>query len=100
MRCGARLGRFRADVDDVGALLFQFDGAREGAVRIEILSAVGKRIGRDVQHAHQERAFAEQQFAAGESSRRNGGAPLRHDPDRGVAVPLAYARGSVTIRIY
>ena len=41
--------RFRADVDDVRALLFQFDGAGEGAVGIEILAAVGERIGRDVE---------------------------------------------------
>ncbi len=63
---GTRLGGFRADVDDVRALLFQFDGAREGAVGIQIFSAVGKRIGRHVQHAHQQRALAQQQFAAGQ----------------------------------
>jgi hypothetical protein len=49
-RAGA--GGFGADIDDVGALFFQFESAREGAVGFSILAAVGKRIGRHVEHAH------------------------------------------------
>ena len=58
-RTGAR--GFRADVDDVRAFLFEFDRAGEGAVRIQVLAAVGKRIRGDIQHAHNERALTERQ---------------------------------------
>ena len=58
---GARTRGFRADVDDVGALLFQLDGVRESAVGIEEFSAVGKRVRRDVQDAHQQRPLAQLQ---------------------------------------
>ena len=56
-------GGFRADIDDVRALLFEFHGAGEGAVGVGVLAAVGKRIGRDVQHAHSSGALAEGDFA-------------------------------------
>lgn len=61
---GTGLSGLRADVDDIRALLFQFDGARERTVRIQVFAAVGKGIRRHVQHAHQQRALAQQQFAA------------------------------------
>ncbi len=56
---GAGTHRFRTNVDDVGALFLQFHGAREGAVGIAVFSAVGKRIGRDVENPHHERTFAQ-----------------------------------------
>ena len=58
----ARLGGFGADVDDVGAHLFEFDGAREGAVRVGILAAVGEGIGRDVEDAQDHRPLAKLDF--------------------------------------
>ena len=45
-------GGFRADVDDVGALGDHPAGLRAGAVRRQELSAVGKRVRGDVEHAH------------------------------------------------
>ena len=50
---------FRADIDNVGALLFHFDGARKGAVGVQIFSAVREGVRRDVQHAEDRRAFAQ-----------------------------------------
>ena len=55
---------FRAYVDDVGALFLHMHGVREGAIRIQVFAAIGERIGRDVQHAHDQRALAELQLAA------------------------------------
>src|ERR1051325_9909963 len=56
-----RPGGFSADVDDVGALLFEVNSVRESAIRIQVLSAVGKGVWRDVQHTHQQRPLAELQ---------------------------------------
>jgi len=61
IRCNpvrSRLGGFRPDVDDIRALLFQFERAGKGAVGIVEASAVGERIGRDIQNTHDERALA------------------------------------------
>jgi len=58
----ARRGRprgFRADIDDVGSQLFEFDSAGKGAVGIGVLAAVGKGIRRDIEHRHQDGALAE-----------------------------------------
>ncbi len=51
--------RFRADVDDVRAFLFELNGAREGPVWILILAAIGKRIGGDVQNAQNESSLSQ-----------------------------------------
>jgi hypothetical protein len=53
---------FGSDVDDISALFFHFHGARVGAIRIEVLVAVGERIGCDVEHAHDERSFAKREL--------------------------------------
>jgi hypothetical protein len=58
---GTRTHGFRADIDDVRALFLQFHGACEGAVWIAIFPAVGKRIRRDVENSHHQRAFAQLQ---------------------------------------
>jgi hypothetical protein len=52
-----------APISTIRALFFQFDGAREGAVGVRILAAVGEGIGRDVQHPHQHGAFSEPDLA-------------------------------------
>jgi len=54
-----RAGGFRADVDDVGALFLEFDGAGEGAVRVGVLAAVRKGVGSDIEHTHDERPVAQ-----------------------------------------
>ena len=46
---------------NVRALFFQLDGAGKGAVGVEIFSAVGERIGRDVEHADDQGTLAEVQ---------------------------------------
>jgi len=53
----------RPNIDDVRALLLHLDRAREGAVGVHIFSAIGKRIGRDVQHAEDHGALAQFNFA-------------------------------------
>jgi hypothetical protein len=59
----AGLGGFGADVDDVGALLFEFEGAGKSAVGILVKTAVGERVGGDVEDAHDEGSFAETDLA-------------------------------------
>jgi hypothetical protein len=59
----AGLGGFGADVDDVGALLFEFEGAGKSAVGILVETAVGERVGGDVEDAHDEGSFAETDLA-------------------------------------
>ena len=49
-------GRFAAEIEDVGALGLQFQGAVQRGVGIEVGAGVGKRVGRDVEDAHEERA--------------------------------------------
>ena len=49
---GARTRGLAADVDDVGAFRGQLAGVLHGGVWLEKQAAVGKRIGRDVHHAH------------------------------------------------
>ena len=51
--------RFAANIDDVGAFLFDLFPARDRLVAIEILAAIGKRIWRDVEDTHDSRSFAE-----------------------------------------
>ena len=50
-------GRFAAEIEDVGALRLQFQRAIQRRLGIEVPAAVGKRIGRDVEDAHDQRAF-------------------------------------------
>jgi hypothetical protein len=59
----AGLGGFGSDVDDVGALLFEFEGAGKSAVGILVETAVGERVGCDVEDAHDEGSFAETDLA-------------------------------------
>ena len=54
-------GGFRADVDDVGALGDHAPGLRQRALRRDELSAVRKRIRRDIQDAHHGRIRPGQQ---------------------------------------
>jgi hypothetical protein len=55
----AGFGGFSADIDDICALFLKLDRAGEGAVGVKIEPAIGERIGRDVEDAHDEGAFAE-----------------------------------------
>ena len=52
----ARARGLASDVEEVGAFVEQLERVRNGAFRLEELSAVGERVGRDVDHAHDERA--------------------------------------------
>ena len=64
-------GRFRADVDDVGAFRDHAAGMLDGALGIEELAAVGERVRRDVEDAHHRaggRAPAAAQAACGAPS--------------------------------
>ena len=56
---GARARGLAADVDEVGAARLHLDRRRLGRAGIEIETAIGERIGRDVEDAHDERAVAE-----------------------------------------
>ena len=49
-------GRFRADVDDVGAFRDHAPRLGDGALRIDEAAAVGEGVRRDVEDAHDERA--------------------------------------------
>jgi hypothetical protein len=57
LRAGPR--GFRPNVDDVGPMLFQFESARIGPIGIVEAAPIGERIGRNVQHAHQERTLTQ-----------------------------------------
>jgi hypothetical protein len=57
---------FRPNIDDVRALFFQFDGAREGTIGIEILATIGKRIRGDVEHSHDQGSLTGEQLALSE----------------------------------
>src|SRR5262249_12729732 len=48
--------RFRADVDDVGAVREQSIHLRASWLGLEVATTVVKRVGRDVEHAHERRA--------------------------------------------
>ncbi len=63
---GARPRGLGTDIDDISSLLFHFDGASEGAVGVFVLAAVGKRVRRDVEDAHDERAVAQGDGTIGE----------------------------------
>src|SRR5258708_33051644 len=56
-RAGAR--GFAADVEDVGALFEQTLSMSDGFFAIKELATIGKRIGRDVDDSHDQRALAE-----------------------------------------
>ena len=58
-RLRARARGFTADVEDVGAVRNHPQAVRDGARRIEAHAAVGERIRRDVEDAHDQRTFAE-----------------------------------------
>src|SRR5437762_4893266 len=62
-RAGAR--GLAAHVNPIGALAGEFHAAADGAGRVEIRSTIRKRVGRNVHHAHDERAAAELHLAAG-----------------------------------
>ena len=47
-------GGFRADIEDVRAIGFESQGLFLGGIRFEEFSAVGKRVRREVQNAHEE----------------------------------------------
>ncbi len=51
---GAGPGGFGTDINDVRSLLFELDGAGEGAVGVGVLAAVGEGIRGDIQDAHDE----------------------------------------------
>jgi hypothetical protein len=55
-------GGLGPDIDDVGARFFQFEGAGVGAVGFVIASAVGERVGRQVDDTHDQGAFAQLHF--------------------------------------
>src|SRR3984885_51850 len=59
----ARPRRFTPHVDHVRAGPFHFKGAGYGGGAVEIQTAVGETVGRDVEHAHHQRAFAEHERA-------------------------------------
>jgi hypothetical protein len=59
----AGLGGFRTDIDDVGALLFQFDRAGISAVWVLVEAAIGEGIGRHVEHRYNQRLLAEPDLA-------------------------------------
>ena len=64
----ARPRRFRADVDDVGAVDHKLFRLGDGRVAAGELAAVGKGIGRDVENAHEGATFsnrAKKSVAAG-----------------------------------
>ena len=70
----AGAGGFSANVEDVGALVEQFEAVGGSGFGIEIEASVGKGIGRDVEHAHDEGALAERQRAAARVPIGSGGA--------------------------
>src|SRR5229473_935848 len=53
--------RFAADVEEAGAGTLYRKGALDRALGFQELTAIGKAVWRDVQHAHNERAFAQNQ---------------------------------------
>ena len=64
-RAGA--GGFAADIDDVGSGALHRDCTRGGGFGIEKEAAVGEAVRRDVEHAHDQRAFAQEQGARRET---------------------------------
>ena len=56
-RSGAGARRFAADIEDVRAVVLELQCARDGCFRIEIFSAVGETIRRDIQNAHDQGAL-------------------------------------------
>jgi hypothetical protein len=57
------LSGFGADVDNVGAKFFEFEGAGKGAVGILVETAIGERIRRDVEHGHDQGSFTKTDLA-------------------------------------
>ena len=64
-RFGPWTRRLAADVEDIRPLLEHAQPVLDGADLIEAQAAVGERIGRDVENAHDERALAEEISARG-----------------------------------
>ena len=62
----ARAGGFAADVDDVGAFGVQPLAVSDRRGRLEEAAAVGEAVGRDVDHAHDQRAAIGQARGEGE----------------------------------
>ena len=60
-RLGARACGLAADVEDVGAVLEHLPAGVHGPCGIEAAAAVGERVRRDVDDAHDERALAEEE---------------------------------------
>src|SRR5699024_1637956 len=55
---GPRPRRLASDIDDVGAGVDEFEAVGDGPVMVEIASAVGEGVGRDVEDAHDLRLLA------------------------------------------
>ena len=70
-RC-PRPRRLAADIEDVGALLHHAERIRHRAGRIEALAAIGKRVGRDVDDRHDERARAKKEMTVAGQRHRHG----------------------------
>jgi hypothetical protein len=62
-RRGTGPGRLASNIEEVGALGLQFQRAIECGLGIEVDAAIGKRIGRDVEDAHDERPLVPLQCA-------------------------------------
>ena len=61
-----RSGGFSSNIDDVCACFFQFEGAGVGAIGFVEASAVGERVGRQIDHTHDQGAFAQLHFGLAE----------------------------------
>ena len=59
---GPRAGGFAAEIENFRALGDEFQRLRHGPGRVEKFPAIGKRIGGDVDHAHDERRARKDKF--------------------------------------
>jgi hypothetical protein len=75
-RAGAR--GLAADIENVGSGLFDFEGARNRCAGIKIAAAVGETVRRDVEDAHQESFFTEDERARGKLQRES--LAMKHGP--------------------
>src|SRR5204863_7589675 len=77
---GTRAARFGADIDKIRSLVHQLSRVRYRGRRVEGAPAVRKRIGRDVDHARDQRAIErEPESATAETSSSHG---RRHEKAR------------------
>src|SRR5208283_2258227 len=76
--------RFAADINNVGALINQITRMRDRRLRRGKTAAIGKGVGRNVDHAHDQRTLERQpEFAALEKHARK-----RGDAEDGTSYPL------------